>query len=194
MNKKLPELDSLVQLSDKEARKEIGKLPTSDERVLGEVLRGSYKVSNDETKELLTKLRESVWVDNNHAQSVLLALATGAEIRKIRGTINAANKRHALTQNLFLQACNFVELDLDYNNNPDWMHADYVNWILNKEKFNSLSRESLKKHIREIFRKRGLDNRISNSKAKEVKLIPKAATKDKEEKETEQTTKTTPQS
>ena len=193
MTKKLPDLDYLAELSDEEARHEISQLPTPDERILGEVIRGIYKVSNDEVKEELSALRATIWIGNNPVQSALLAFAIGTRTTTIRGKINAANKRHGKIQNLYRQACESVELDLKYNNNPEWKHADYVNWILNQDKYNPLSRDSLKEKIRQLFRERGLDNRISNSKAKEVELIPKPASNDKI-KEAEQTPQKTPKS
>lgn len=167
MTTKLPDLDYLAGLSDEEAKAELSKLPTSDERILGEVIRQIYKVSNEDTKEELTNLSSAIWIDDNPAQGVLHALAIGAETRKIQGTIKAANARHAKNQNLYTQACGSVEMNLEADTQPEWMHIDFVNDLLKNEKFKDLSRNSLIEKVRQLFKERGLTDRIG--KAKHIK-------------------------
>jgi len=82
---------------------------------------------------------------------------------------NAANVRHAERQTLYARAFDTVKLELDGNCYPTWTHADFLNFILNKPEFEGLSANSLRDGIRDIFKARGLTDRIAKGKAQHVK-------------------------
>lgn len=81
---------------------------------------------------------------------------------------DAANARHSDTRTLYAMAIECVKLSLDGNCNPEWEHIDYLNYLMSKPKYSSLSRDTLRKKVLALFKERGLTDRISKGRAKHV--------------------------
>lgn len=166
----LPDLKSLAELSDVDAKAELSAFVTPNEEFLAGVLLKIYKVSGSQKREELDQLWSLVWDVQCPVNSTLKALLIGAETKASQGGKKAANILHAEKQNRYRQAIESIKLDLKADVNPDWEHVDYVHWILNQEKFSILSKQPLKKKVKNLFVERGLNDRVSTGRAKHVQL------------------------
>lgn len=169
-------LEYFANLSDAELVKEIGDMSAEGEQIIKYMVINMYRATESEiSKQLLEKFWETFNGDRNYFEGVMYGLLAGAVYDGKNKTIisdaarMAANCRHAKVQTLYSQAIESVKLDLDANCHPEWTHADYTNHLLNQLSFQNLSDKTLRGRILEIFKNRGLCNRIAKGSAQHVK-------------------------